>query len=235
MNKSRLMVALGIVMISAFIFSSCLKQESDESKTEQVSQSELILVSDNSQYISWDDNELKESIKYWESNPSLYEVVGMLLHSRKEKRGVSLEQVINDLHDEYEKKGVMSSYMAVFIEAMGTDISMFHKDTFELNIAVNPDSDRVALNALNIYPKEGYKYDDLKGMVDKYLGGEIDGPELDEFLSEMEMMLVIKDSEYDRLYVFKATFHETGVSEKEKIVKCVIDSRVEEVYLQILK
>ncbi len=225
-----------VVFLLLFVVSltACTNQ-TDNQAAQQIDQSKLVLVDDAYQYIEWDDPKLISALKDWQANPSLYEPVGVMLSDRGAAEGLSLEQTINKLHDDYEKLGVDSCYMAVMIEALSSEMIMFNQETFELNLPINPNSDKVALNAVNIRPQDGYNYTDLTDMIEKYNNGKIDPQAMADFVNNVDMILVISDSAYDKLYACDVSVREVGKSESDKVVKLFINSGVEGAYFEILR
>ncbi len=226
--------AMLILIMSIFVMTACSDQ-TNQQNSEQIDQSQLVLVSQSAQYIACDDPALAQALQDWQANPSLYEPVGIMLADRGEANAMSLEQTINKLHEDYEKLGVDSCYMAVMIEALSSDIKMFNQSTLELNLPINPDSEKVALNAVNIKSKAGYNYNDLAAMIEQYLAAKISAAEMDSFIEKMDMILVINDSNYQKLYACDVDFLPSGQNDGEDIVKLIINSGVDGAYFQILR
>ncbi len=229
--KNIIVVFLLLIVVS---FSACANQTGDQS-IQQIDQSKLVIIDDTYQYIDWDAPKLISALNDWQANPSLYEPVGIMLSDRGEAEGLSLEQTINKLHDDYEKLGVDSCYMAVMIEALSSEMNMFNQKTFELNLPINPNTDKVALNAVNIKPKDGYDYTDLTDMIEKYNDGKIDPQTMVDFVNSVDMKLVIDDSAYDKLYACDVSIREVGKSDGDKVVKLFINSGVDGAYFEILR
>ncbi len=223
-----------ILLITVSVMTACSKQ-TDQQTAEAIDQSQLLLIDQSAEYISWDDAKLVQAIQDWQASPSLYEPVGVMLSDRGEANGVSLEQTINKLHEDYEKLGVDSSYMAVMIEALSSDIKMFDQSSHELNLPINPDSEKVALNSVNIKSKAGHNYSDLTQMIEQYFAGKIDATEMDNFIEETDMILVINDGDYQKLYACDVGFLPSGQNDGKNIVKLIIDSGVDGAYFQILR
>ncbi len=232
-RHSKHLIAL-MLLIIAFMTAACSSQ-ANQPNIEQIDQSKLQLVDESASYISWDDAALLKALRDWQANPSLYEPVGIMLSDRAEANGVSLEQTINRLHEDYEKLGVDSSYMAVLIEALGSEMKMFNNQTFELNLPLNPNGERVALNAVNIRAQDGYDYAAFTANIERYLNGEIDAATMDSFLEKMDMVLLISDSTYQKIHACQVGFLPTGQSDDGDVVKLIIDSGVDGAYFQILR
>ncbi len=223
-----------MLLIIAFMTAACSGQ-ANQPNIEQIDQSQLQFVDEAAPYISWDDAALLKALRDWQANPSLYEPVGIMLSDRASANGVSLEQTINRLHEDYEKLGVDSSYMAVLIEALSSEMKMFNNETLELNLPLNPNSERVALNAVNINAHDGYTYDDFTSHIAHYLNGEIDAATMDSYVEKMDMVLVISDDVYQKIHACQVGFLPSGQSDDGDVVKLIINSGVDGAYFQILR
>ncbi len=227
-------VYIHLLLLAVTILSSACAG-SKTTDVEQIDQSKLVVIEQATKYIAWDDPDLLKAQDEWLANPSLYEPVGVMLSDRGAAEGLSLEQTIDKLHDDYEKLGVDSCYMAVMIESMASEMKMFNQKTFELNLPINPSADKVAINAVNIKPKDGYNYDDLASAIEKYLNHKIDPQEMADFVEKVDMILVIYDKDYDRLYACDVILREIGNSDGASVVKLFINSGVDGAYFEILR
>ncbi len=223
-----------IIMMTLLATTGCSNQN-DQASLEQIDQSKLVLVDDSAKYIDWNDARLVKALDDWQATPSLYEPVGIMLSDRGEADGLTLEQTINKLHDEYEPRGVDSCYMAVMIEALSSEMKMFNQKTFELNLPINPDGEKVALNAVNIKPQAGYDYADLASAIDDYINDKIDQQAMADFVDKLDMKLVIADEAYDKLYACDVMIREIGENKDATVVKLIVNSGVDGAYFEILR